>query len=206
MFAKNFRDPKRRFENLFNPLVLLPELASDRVEIAPRSGRARGFETTLKYEPNDQFVAWLTYTQADVEDHIAGEWEPRSWDQGETVSAGLSWRRGPWTIGATLLWHDGWRTTALPEVIAEDEVPSIRRNRGRLRDYISLDLQVNRKWEWEHQSLTAFLEITNLLSRRNVGGVEYDVEEDEDAGVFLLTTSDEELLPLVPSIGIRWQF
>jgi len=206
VFAKNFRDSKRRFENLFNPMVLLPELASDRVEIAPSKGRARGFESTLKYAPNDRFVSWLTYTFAEVEDRVGEDWEPRSWDQGETISAGLSWQRGPWTIGATLLWHDGWRTTDLPSVIAEDEVPVLRRNQARLRDYISLDLQINRKWEWEHQSLTAFLEVTNLLSRHNVGGVEYDVDEDEEAGVFLLTSANEELLPLVPSIGLRWQF
>ena len=69
-----------------------------------------------------------------------------------------------------------------------------------------MDLQISHKWQWERQALTAFLEVTNVLSRRNVGGIEYDIEEDEDAGVFLLTSENEELLPLVPSIGVRWQF
>jgi len=206
LFAKDFHDPKRRFENLFNPLVLLPELASDRVEIAPERARARGAEMTLKYQPGDQLMAWITFTQSAVEDRIDGDWQPRAWDQGPTVSAGFSWETDRWTLGTTLLWHDGWRTTTLPAYIAEDEVPSVQRNHDRLRDYLSLDLQISRTWKWPRQSLTAFLELTNVLSRRNVGGIEYDVEENEEIGGFDTSSSEELLLPLVPSIGVRWQF
>jgi hypothetical protein len=206
VFVKKFHDSKVRYENLFNPLVLLPELAADRVKIEPRRARAHGFETTIKYEPNEQFVSWLTYTQTKVEDQIGSRWQPRAWDQGDTIAAGFSWRSEAWTLGATLLWHDGWRTTRLPSQLAEDELPNVRRNAARLKNYLSLDLHVARQWRWPNQSLTAFLDVTNVLSRRNVGGVEYDVEEDEDVGGFVITAGEENLLPLVPSIGVRWQF
>jgi outer membrane receptor protein involved in Fe transport len=206
LFSKRFRDPKARYENLFNPLVLLPELAADRVRIAPSQARARGFETTLRYERPEHLLAWLTYSKTDAEERINGTWQPRAWDQGDTVSAGLNWQLGQWTIGATLLWHEGWRTTRLPAEAADGEVLPVQRNAARLRDYMSLDLQISREWQWSTQSLTAFLEITNLLNRRNVGGIEYDVEEDEETGLYVITSEPEELLPLVPSIGIRWQF
>ncbi len=205
-FAKDFHDPKRRFENLFNPLVLLPELASDRVEISPDRARARGLELTLRYEPDDAFMSWLSVTATEVEDRIDGRWVPRAWDQGGTVSTGLRWQNDRWTVAATALWHEGWRTTSLPGAVAEGEVLELRRNGTRLKDFLSVDLQVSRRWQWHGQSLTAFLEVTNLPNRHNVGGIEYEIEEDESNGGFLLTPQEETLLPLVPSLGIRWEF
>ena len=204
-FEKRFRDSKRRFENLFNPFVLLPELASDRVEIAPERGRARGIEGTLAFE-SDSTTAWLSVGYAEAEDRVNGRWEPRTWDQGATVSAGWAWRNERWSVGAALLWHDGWRTTTLPGAVPEDAVVALDRNAHRLKDYMTVDLRVVRHWRWERQALSVFVEVTNAFNRDNVGGTEYDVEEDEDNGGFLLTRSDEALLPLVPSIGIRWQF
>ena len=161
---------------------------------------------TLKYDSENNFLAWLSYTRSDAEDRINGRWEPRVWDQGHSVSTGLSYDGSNWKVGASLIWHDGWHTTRLPTVIPEDEVALIDRNAGRLRDYLSLDIQVSRTWTWPEQTLTAFLEVTNVLSRRNVGGIEFDVEELDDDRGYELLPAEEDLLPLVPSIGIRWTF
>ncbi len=61
-------------------------------------------------------------------------------------------------------------------------------------------------WQWPDQSLTFFAELTNVLDRQNVGGIEHDVEEDEDSGALLITPQPETLLPFVPSLGVRWRF
>ncbi|MEQ8692772.1 MAG: TonB-dependent receptor [Pseudomonadales bacterium] len=204
-FYKLFRDPKRRFENLFNPLVLLPELAADRVEVAPSRGRAHGYELSLSYQ-GERSHAWFSYSHVEVEDRIQGRWEPRIWDQGHSLSAGFSYQHGGWGIGVAAVWHEGWRTTHIPTYLAEDEMLNLQRNDRRLKDYFSLDLQISRTWQRGHHKITAFLELTNAFNRHNVGGIEYDVEEDEDIGGFNLTPQDETLLPLVPSLGVRWQF
>ena len=206
IFRKNFHNPKARYENIFNPLVLLPELASDRVRIAPNRARAKGIEGTLRYSRSEQLVAWLSYSKIDTEERINGTWQARAWDQGYTIAAGFNWQLRKWTIGTALLWHDGWRTTLLPPTAQDGEVIAVKRNSARLRDYVSLDLQISRQWQWPRQSLTAFVEITNLLNRRNVGGIEYDIEENESSELFELTSEPEPLLPLVPSLGIRWKF
>ncbi len=205
LFSKSFHNPKRRFENVLNPIVLLPELASDRFEVTPAKARAQGIEVTLRYEPNDDFSAWLTLTESDVEDRVAGRWEPRVWDQGNSMTAGGVWIRGGWQFSTSISWHDGWRTTRLPSEVEAGAVLSLARNKHRLRDYFSLDLQISRTWETRTQSFTAFLELTNALNRHNVGGIEYDIEETEEGG-FELDPSDETLMPLVPSIGVRWSF
>lgn len=205
-FLKEIREPKRRFENLFNPMVLLPELASDRVAVQPSKARATGFEFSLMYEPSDTLFAWMRFSQSNVRDYLEGDWHPRTWDQGASISAGLSWTNERWTFATTVLWHDGWHTTRLPGLIDGNSPPELRRNQGTLADYFSLDLQVSRTWRWDRQTLTTFLEVTNALNRANSGGVEYDVSELEDESGFLLVPERVELMPLVPSIGVRWSF
>jgi hypothetical protein len=204
-FSKEFRNPKRRFENLFNPLVLLPELASDRVEIKPRRANAQGVEATLRYT-RDNLLTWLTFSQSRARDLVASGWQSRAWDQGQSLSMGASWQNERWSLGMNLLWHDGWKTTRLPAAIDVDESPTVNTYGTRLRDYIVLDVQLQRTWAWQHQSLTAFLEVTNMLGRSNVGGIEYDVELNGDESQYIVTPTKETLLPLVPSIGLRWRF
>ena len=51
-----------------------------------------------------------------------------------------------------------------------------------------------------------FLELTNALDRDNVGAYEYDVEEDEVNGGYLLAREPVTLLPIIPSLGVRWTF
>ncbi len=205
-FYKRFSDPKRRFENLFNSLVLMPELASDRVPVAPDKARSHGVELSLAYQPVDEINAWLGYTHAYAEDELNGSWVKRGWDQRHTISAGLAWEPGRWSLSAAVLWHSGWQTTLLPPSLGEDELPTLERNADRLPEYLSLDLRIARRWDWQDQSLTLFFELTNALDRDNVGAYEYDVEEDEENGGYLLPKEPVTLLPRIPSLGVRWTF
>ena len=51
--------------------------------------------------------------------------------------------------------------------------------------------------------------MSDLLSQDEIDALLHgvdDVEEDEDLGLFSLEPQAETLMPLVPSLGIRWQF
>lgn len=205
-FHKRFRNPKRRYENLFNSLILMPELASDRVAVLPEKARSRGVEVSFAYQPVDAFNAWLGYTHAYADDQLNGRWVQRGWDQRHTLSAGMAWEPGPWSLSAAALWHSGWQTTLLPESLSEGEQPLLDRNADRLPEYLSLDLRIARRWDWPDQSLTVFFELTNSLNRDNVGAYEYDVEIDEESGGYLLPREPVTLLPRIPSLGVRWTF
>jgi hypothetical protein len=52
-YRKNYRRLSPRFENLFDPLVLLPELEPDRVRLDPSRARSEGIEVLLKVAPID---------------------------------------------------------------------------------------------------------------------------------------------------------
>ena len=207
-FYKQFRDPKRRFENLLNPLVLIPEIASDRIEVSPTRARARGAELTLAYETDRRLRAWLSYTHAYADDELQDRWVKRGWDQRHTVSGGIVWEPGRWSLSAAVLWHSGWQTTLLPQElpleINNGELPDLSRNGDRLPDYAVLNLKVAHRWRWQDQSLTVFFELSNALDRNNVGAYEYDVDAVD--GGFELLREPVTLLPRIPSLGVRWMF
>ncbi|MGE0625987.1 MAG: TonB-dependent receptor [Pseudomonadales bacterium] len=205
-FDKRIGNPKVRFENLFNSLVLMPELASDRVPVAPRKARARGVEVSLAWRPQPGLDTWMSYTHAYADDDLTAGWTSRVWDQRHTVSAGFTWAPGAWTVAAAVLWHSGWQTTLLPEEIGFEELPALDRNGDRLPHYLSVDLRVSRTWRWSEQTLEVFFELTNSLDRDNVGAFEYDVEENEAEDGYLVSAEPVTLLPRIPSLGVRWRF
>ena len=204
-YYKRFTRVKRRFENMFNPFVLLPELAADRVELRPSEARAEGVEASVRYRPGDALEGWLTFSRSTAEDRVDGVWRPRRWNQLHSASAGAVWNRPAWSASVALLWHTGWQTTRLPGVGAAD-LERLSWNDERLPAFASLDARVSRTWEWPSHSLTLFAEGSNVLNRRNVGGIDYELTREQGPNVFAVSREHVTTFPLVPSIGLVWEF
>ena len=220
VYFKDYRRLKPRFENLFDPLALIPELAPDRVRLDPESANAKGVELTLEYRDRDRLDAWATYSWSRVTDRIGDRDEPRSWDQRHAFQAGLAWRPGPWEIGLAVSVHSGWPTTGMSlgmlpapieEEVDEDEgedryfpIPGPR-NGERLGTFAQIDFRVSRQFNVRYGRLSAFFEVTNASNRKNECCVDYDLDEDENGNVFLDRTV-EHWLPIIPAAGILWEF
>ena len=80
------------------------------------------------------------------------------------------------------------------------------RNVQRHASFFSLDFRVSRTWKLERGSLMAFLEVANLTNRRNECCFDFDIEEDEETGEEFFEQSFDYWLPLMPAIGILWEF
>lgn len=207
-YRKDYREINPRFENLFNPLVLLPETEFDRVMIAPDSARAEGVEVLLRWESQGPWRAWLGYTWSQVRDSIDGEQAPRSWDQRHALSAGVGWASGPWSATVVDSFRTGWPITKLSliETAGGGLQPAFgRRNAERLGNYNSLDLRVTRTYALARGALDVFLEATNLLSQENECCIEYTVTRAPD-GAPVIEEEVDRWLPLVPSIGVLWRY
>ena len=206
-FNKRIAHPKRRFENLLDPLVQLPELSTDRIEVASKRARSHGIELQLNAQPTPQFGAWISYSHAATEDQIAQRWMPRTWDQSHTVQSGALWTPGQWTIAASVSWHSGWRSTRLPQSFAEIEPLAYRRNNDKLPNFFSVDVRASRLWASAHQSFLLFAEVTNLTNHQNIGAQTYGFQdEDLETTPIELGRDRERVLPFVPSIGFVWKF
>jgi outer membrane receptor protein involved in Fe transport len=205
-YDKDYRVLRPRYENLLDPLSLLPELRWDRVRIAPESARATGVEVLLSRKSASHWNGWLNYAWSSVEDREAGVDTRRGWDQKHAFGGGLSWTSDPWIATLAATWHSGWPTTSVRLAEPIDTPPEVRvgtRNDIRLEDFLSIDARLSRRFQLKHGELDAWLEVTNLTDRSNPCCIEYSVLEGPPPA---LVRDEDHWLPILPSIGVLWRY
>jgi hypothetical protein len=205
-YHKDYRQLAPRFENEFDPLVLLPEIEIDRTMIDAQSARVNGLEVMMRLRPHGPWSGWLSYTLSRAEDRVQGSDQPRSWDQRHAINLGVAWTRGPWAFTLVDTYHSGWPTT---ELHLNDEQPPVvvfgPRNSARLADYNSLDMRLTRTFALARGALDVFAEVTNALSRANPCCSSYTYVRNSD-GTVALNREIDDWLPLVPVAGVLWRY
>jgi outer membrane receptor protein involved in Fe transport len=212
-FHKSMHDVRPRFENLFNPLGAIPEIQPDRVRLDPAGATARGVEVSVSREGTNTDW-WAMYTWANVVDRIDGRDEPRSWNQQHALQIGMHWGNERWDFSVATGAHAGWPTTDLALVEAgtdedgETEYVAIPgpRNAEQYGVFASLDLRIARTWKLGAGSLMTFLEVSNLTNRRNECCLDWDLEDTDTSGEEWLERDVEYWMPLLPAIGVLWEF
>ncbi|MGI9262746.1 MAG: TonB-dependent receptor plug domain-containing protein [Woeseiaceae bacterium] len=210
-FYKDMSRVRPRFENLYDPLSIIPEFQPDRIAIAPDRARSTGIEISLDRSVGN-WDWWASYTLARATDRISSVNEARSWDQRHAFQGGLTWTDERWTAGVAASVHSGWPATDLaleqrgldpagePVYVA---VPGPR-NVLQHNTFASVDVRLSRKFDVKRGSLTAFVEISNVLNRRNVCCLDWDVTDEN--GNVELELSNDYWLPLLPAVGVLWEF
>ena len=197
-FRKLQSDPRPHFENLLDPMSLVPEIAPDRVEVAPLAADVRGAEISLVSEGH-AMNWWLGLAWSEALDSLGGTQVPRSWDQTWAANVGVDWIRGNWRFGAVAGSHRGWPTTRV------DGTELGARNADRFPIRATLDLRAEYRKPLSIGSLAVTFEITNAV---NVGNAccQRLIPEDDGSGGTIFTTKETDWLPVVPSIGVLWEF
>ncbi len=212
VYDRDISNPRSRYENLFEPLSLVPELEPDRVAVIPGHSRSRGLEVLIRAR-SSQRMSWLVaYTRSRTEDRIDDDWVPRGIDQPHALNAALDLDLG-WGIRLNAAWryHTGWPTTGATAELAMGEAGPVAllrlgpRFQQRLPDYHRLDVRFARTWNLQRGKLEAFFEVQNAYQHRNVIGFEVDL---------LPSSTDEaeaELTPILgntalPWAGVVWRF
>ncbi len=217
VYQRRIRNPRPRWENLFEPVSLVPELEEDRVRIAPDRTRAEGVELFLGGAAGPKIDYFLTYTWSRVEDQIATVWTPRAVDQPHALGADVFFRdvRG-WELAAAARIHTGWPTTELTARLEEGPdgeeavVPVLGPLRGeRLRNYFRVDLRASRVWELggrrDRGELELAIEVRNATNSTLERGAELEFELPPSGGVRVERTPKTWFGPL-PNLTLRWRF
>jgi outer membrane cobalamin receptor len=207
-YQRRVSDPRPRYENLFEPLAPFPEGELDRFRYQPETGEAEGVELLLRGRAGSRAGWWLDYAWATTTDEFPGDRDaPRQIDQRHTVNAVVNTRLGRhWDLSVAWRFHTGRPITSvsLVEVPGEgDLIPVLGRLNGeRLPDYHRLDLRLSRKWRLSTGTLTFFADVQNLYDRRNVAGL--DVEVDDETGE--IVAAEEDWPGFFASAGVAWTF
>ncbi len=207
-YRKALHRLRPRYENVFDPIAILPELEPDRTRVAPDEAKARGLELSVVYvEPEGGLRWWASYVRARATDVVDGESVRRSWDQRHAAQLGIGHDSGRWDLSAALGYHTGWPTTGLTlEQSPAGEPTAVigRRNALELGDFASLDLRASRAVTLRVGALDVFVEVSNATNRENPCCVDFDFDEDA-TGAFLEQETDT-WLPRLATFGVLWQF
>ncbi len=213
LYRKDYSRLRARYENMVDPLVLLPELQFDRIRIEPDAAHMQAVEVLLSRRSDAsqdrRWNGWISYTLARAEDRFGGRETVRSWDQRHAVQAGVDRTGRYWDFALALTWHSGWPITALTiDAAGAGGTPEVEpgpRNGERLKDFGSVDLRLSRRFPLPRGELSAYGEVTNAFDRRNPCCREYTAQVGTD-GRLQLESRTRSWLPFVPSVGLLWKF
>jgi outer membrane receptor protein involved in Fe transport len=213
LYEKKYGSLMPRFENIFDSLVLIPELQIDRLMINAGGARSKGAEIRITgEEDDDKPLWWLSYTWSVIDDTTSNGNVRRSWDQTHAVKAGINWDWKKWNFSAAGSAHSGWpRTDLLVQTITNPDgstdllASTTQRNSLRHGTFQSLDARASRRFDITRGELTVFLEITNIFDQENTCCTKYGLQTDSN-GNQTLQVDTRNWLPLIPSLGVIWQF
>ena len=212
-YERRVATPRPEYLRLSGELEQVPdEDPSDRVRVQPTRSAARGIELFLRRAAG-RTVAWsLSYALAVTEDRIDDNWVPRPFDQRHTARLELSYRPNPkWSASWAWQYHSGWPITAtrFETITLASGTPYWRRTYGplngeRLPPYLRLDARVARSFAVGRSTLSVFLDVFNLLGRRNLEAYDYVVQLA--GGTLLVDKRPSTMLGMLPTVGARWEF
>jgi outer membrane receptor protein involved in Fe transport len=204
LFDKRIRHPRPRYENLLDPIALLPEIEVDRVLLQPSSARAVGAEASLRWRAGPTWSGWANYSWSEATDLINGVTVPRSWEQKHAAAVGVTWRQAPWLWSSDATWHTGWGRNRLYAVSLDP--PQLRLlplNMRKWPAYFSLDSRLT----WAHPihwgALELFGEVDNLTNHANPCCV--DVQFAGESSRPLLERTTSVWLPRFALVGATWK-
>lgn len=213
-YERSIREPQPRWENVIDATDALPELNGDRLRLAPLRSRARGLEFVA--ERRGGVWAWsANYALARAEETFpGGATVPRARDQRHTANLDLTWTPGPrWQFSAAWRWHTGWPVTESIYSLAplagggRTIISSLGALYGlRLPDYHRLDLRAQRRFVIGRTVLRAYVDIFNVLDRRNRLTYDYTVNVVAPNRLEVIRRDGEKLFPRLPSVGFNWDF
>ena len=195
------------FDNMLNPLSLLPELAPDRIRVEPNTSEASGLEFNVRAPLRENLSALGSLSWSTVADDFGDGDVPRSWDQSLAATAGITWKVSQLSLSALAGWHRGWPRTpyqlTMPIGVAPGTIVLGDRNSRRWSNYYTFDLRGSWNWPMRRGELTTTLEITNSTDRANPCCASL---EGAFAGQPLLVSTNN-WLPLFANLGFvyRWR-
>ena len=207
-YQKDIASPAPRYENLLDPVVILPELEVDRGRVAPERSRLYGAELTLRAQARERWAGWLTYAWSEATDEFGPVTAPRSWNQLNSVNGGVSWASHPWQLSANLTWHNGWRRSEI-ETVSDPSVQGgtafrlAARNATAWDPFLSLDLRATWSTPIRWGALRFYGEVNNATDSAN-GCCEAVSVLRTPVGVASLQRRESGWLPRYALVGVTW--
>ena len=218
-YQRLVRNPWPEYRSLEAEIEEVPEEGPrDRVRVDPTRHASRGIEVFVRREGVGRFAWSASYALAEAVDEIGGAWLPRPFDQRHTLSVEFAYRPSArWSLSWAWQYHSPWPATALAPTVGTtaDGTSFINWTFGplyadRLPAYHRLDARVVRHFPAGRGRLSVFLDVYNVYDRENALAFDYrNVELVNNPGrapAVVLNRGVHPLVPVLPTLGARWEF
>ena len=190
-----------------------PESTYGRIVLNPTTGRARGVELIAEHRGSGRFGWGASYAYAVSEEKVGAVWIPRTRDQRHTFYTDVTYAPSrQWQFSASWQFHTGWPTTAINYSLVPLNNGSLATtwvygpiNAERAPAYQRLDLHATRTYRLKRGTLRAFADIFNAYNAPNYYGLS-DHYASVDQGQLIVTKIPGKMLPILPSLGLSWEF
>ncbi|MCX6169591.1 MAG: TonB-dependent receptor [Ignavibacteriales bacterium] len=169
-------------------------------------GSAAGFDFQMiaKFSPCD---LWLNYGFLNAREKLYAESEyyPRYTDQRHTLSAVLNAHLGSmWESSIRFFYGSGYAFTPYgtsynPSKRNFEWVP-LQKNSDHYPSYVRFDLRLSKSFELFNNLLNIYIDVLNIFGKRNVLSFNYTYNSSTPV------RKDNPLLPILPSLGILYNF
>ncbi|HEX4997032.1 MAG TPA: TonB-dependent receptor, partial [Terriglobia bacterium] len=168
-------------------------------------GYSRGIEVYFQRRSANRLSGWISYALGftHFRDDRTGLDFDGDFDQRHTVNLYGSYRVSR-SLNLSLKFRYGSNFPAIGFLAYSGStlVLAAERNQVRLPQYVRLDVRANRAFHFDSWKMTLYMEVSNALKRHNVRFS--DLDRINSSGRVLYFR--ENLLPLLPSIGISVEF
>ncbi len=162
-----------------------------------------GFEVLAKREISEHAYGWLSYTysRARQRNRPGNRYIPTSFDQPHVLNAVGSWKPGGgWELGARLQVASGRPDTPVIGASYDADSGGYVPIRGELRStrtptFFQIDVRAEHVWLYDTWSLGLYIDIINVLNRKNTEAVQYDYRYRESSPV--------TGFPFLPTLGLK---
>lgn len=217
MYDRTTTHVRPRYVNAGSNIVMFPEIANDRLLLAPSSGRSRGVEMTISRDAGRRADWSASYTIASAKQQVNGVWLPRLTDQPRAINADWSFHpiANSWRLSLSAVWHSGWPYT--PDLIRVDTIGTMPQTQfayatffkgalysERVPSYQRIDARWTRFIDTRTGRLSFFVEVYNLLNSTNLRDRYTNVSINRTQVTYFNGTRSQ--LPRIPSFGFNWEF
>ncbi len=171
----------KRYDGYVAPSQLPSESVASAAEgPAARAGDARGLDALARWNGSGRLTGWPSYSLLRSRVQLAdGAWVRSPLDVTHSLTSVTKLALGEeWEVGTTLRYGTGRPYTAIVGA-TPDSAGRLTPVYGtidarRVPDYFRADGRITRLASWHGRPLAAYLEMLNVLDRRNVSGYSYD--------------------------------
>jgi hypothetical protein len=222
VYDKLYTNLRPAYRNTFDAIAAFPELEDDRTKIYRKNAKSRGIEFYLKKDTGGKITWWASYAYAKVIENVDRIYFPDEdvtayyniviptpQDQRHTFYLDIHYRPTTrWRISTALQYHSGWPFTdahLASQITPEGTnywVQGGEQWGARHDEYQRFDLRINRYFPLSKGRITAFIEVLNVLDRKNVRAYQYGLRYYN--GQYHVRKEPEHWFGRIPSFGISY--